>query len=454
MTRGMPSPEPLLAAWMYTNTSQELMWCVRTAKYSRFAKAVADLDPVHLISRNRAFPQLIQATRSCTIASYMVSLDAAALQAASAAYPKPSTFQPNYGTAGFRAEASLLPSTVFRCGLLIGLRAKSTGQVRVDSVRLCSAHCQQGQGLVCNTSVGVRVGEQGLPCSEVQLMARVLIYHSSVSLGRPYRMQAASTACLCVLRHAPACPPPPSHHPHLTTIPPQACGVMITASHNPETDNGVKLVEPSGEMLAPDWEAHATALAQAATDEQLATLVLALANSTTPAPSTSQPASNTSSSANGTEAHSAPASAATAGRCTVLIGRDTRPSGEDLVAACRAGVLAVGAHVMDVGVVSTPELHFCVQTYNQYHAVQEASYFTNLLESYRNLSRGASSPQQPVHVDCANGVGALKLQHMLPQLQQLGLELVLYNTGEGRLNHLCGADYVQKEQTYPAGACQ
>jgi phosphoacetylglucosamine mutase len=229
---------------------------------------------------------------------------------------------------------------------------------------------------------------------------------------------------------------------------------MITASHNPETDNGVKLVEPSGEMLAPDWEAHATALAQAATDEQLATLVLALANSTTPAPSTSQPASNTSSSANGTEAHSAPASAATAGRCTVLIGRDTRPSGEDLVAACRAGVLAVGAHVMDVGVVSTPELHFCVQTYNQYHAVQEASYFTNLLESYRNLSRGASSPQQPVHVDCANGVGALKLQHMLPQLQQLGLELVLYNTGEGRLNHLCGADYVQKEQTYPAGACQ
>lgn len=54
-------------------------------------------------------------------------------------------------------------------------------------------------------------------------------------------------------------------------------------------------------------------------------------------------------------------------------------------------------------------------------------------------------------MDCANGVGALKLQQMVPQLQQLGLNLVLYNTGEGRLNHLCGADYVQKEQTYPAG---
>ena len=38
-------------------------------------------------------------------------------------------------------------------------------------------------------------------------------------------------------------------------------GVMITASHNPEEDNGVKLVDPSGEMLNVDWEAYATKLA-------------------------------------------------------------------------------------------------------------------------------------------------------------------------------------------------
>lgn len=56
-------------------------------------------------------------------------LDAAALRAACSAYPKPADFRPSYGTAGFRAEASLLPSTVFRCGLLIGLRAKAAGQV-------------------------------------------------------------------------------------------------------------------------------------------------------------------------------------------------------------------------------------------------------------------------------------------------------------------------------------
>lgn len=33
---------------------------------------------------------------------------------ASAAYRKPPSFNPSYGTAGFRAEASLLPSTLFR----------------------------------------------------------------------------------------------------------------------------------------------------------------------------------------------------------------------------------------------------------------------------------------------------------------------------------------------------
>jgi phosphoacetylglucosamine mutase len=36
---------------------------------------------------------------------------------------------------------------------------------------------------------------------------------------------------------------------------------MITASHNPEEDNGVKLIDPQGEMLEASWENYATLLA-------------------------------------------------------------------------------------------------------------------------------------------------------------------------------------------------
>lgn len=36
---------------------------------------------------------------------------------------------------------------------------------------------------------------------------------------------------------------------------------MITASHNDEPDNGVKLVDPHGEMLEASWEGIATKLA-------------------------------------------------------------------------------------------------------------------------------------------------------------------------------------------------
>ena len=44
----------------------------------------------------------------------------------------------------------------------------------------------------------------------------------------------------------------------------RACGIVITASHNPEADNGVKLVDCTGGMLPPTWEAYAEALAMLA----------------------------------------------------------------------------------------------------------------------------------------------------------------------------------------------
>lgn len=36
---------------------------------------------------------------------------------------------------------------------------------------------------------------------------------------------------------------------------------MVTASHNPEADNGVKIIDPRGEMLEEAWESWATKFA-------------------------------------------------------------------------------------------------------------------------------------------------------------------------------------------------
>lgn len=46
-------------------------------------------------------------------------------------------------------------------------------------------------------------------------------------------------------------------------------GLMITASHNKVSDNGVKIADPSGGMLTQEWEPFAEALANASSSQEL-----------------------------------------------------------------------------------------------------------------------------------------------------------------------------------------
>ncbi|XP_054425642.1 phosphoacetylglucosamine mutase isoform X2 [Pteronotus mesoamericanus] len=206
-------------------------------------------------------------------------------------------------------------------------------------------------------------------------------------------------------------------------------GVMVTASHNPEEDNGVKLVDPLGEMLAPSWEEHATCLANAE-EQDLQRVLLDISKKA--AVDLQQDA-------------------------FVVIGRDTRPSSETLSRSVIDGVTVLGGQFHDYGLLTTPQLHYmvyCRNTNGQYGKATVEGYYQKLSKAFVELTKQASchgDEHPPLKVDCANGIGALKLGEMGRFLSQ-GLTLQLFNVGtKGKLNHLCGADFVKSHQKPPQG---
>ncbi|KAF3939031.1 hypothetical protein ABW19_dt0206870 [Dactylella cylindrospora] len=255
---------------------------------------------------------------------------------ASSAYPKPDlTFQ--YGTAGFRMKADLLPSVVFRVGLLAALRSRVHGGAVI--------------------------------------------------------------------------------------------GVMITASHNPPADNGVKLVDPMGEMLEASWEAHGTAFANAATDEEVYNLYSKLESDL------------------GIKDEA---------KARVIYGCDTRESSPALVKALKDALDAVDVYSIDCGTVTTPQLHYLVRCFNTqatgnpYGEPTLEGYYKKLSAAFNELM--ADRPDNgSITVDCANGVGGPKLRELAKYLND-SIEIIVTNedtTTFSKLNSQCGADYVKTNQRLP-----
>ena len=126
-------------------------------------------------------------------------------------------------------------------------------------------------------------------------------------------------------------------------------GVMITASHNPHTDNGVKLVEPNGDMLIAEWESYAIQLANAQTPTELLAIISDIVQK--------QDIND-------------------GNKASVGIGRDTRPSGVELLEAVKDGILLAGGTFQDFGVLTTPQCHYLVASSN------DSSFGGNDCESY------------------------------------------------------------------------
>jgi phosphoacetylglucosamine mutase len=216
----------------------------------------------------------------------------------------------------------------------------------------------------------------------------------------------------------------------------QFVGVMITASHNPECDNGAKIVDTDGGMLSQSWEPYAEDLINAKTSSDALSLMDTMSSS---------------------EAIDKDANA------VILIGKDTRPHSTALADCARRGGESLGAVVYDLGEVTTPQLHFVVMYLNSLDdaCVKDPKvgldvYFKTLSTGYVSLLESAklTDKTHSIIIDGSNGIGAHQVKFLVDEINRISpvLEVDIRNkVGDGPVNENCGAEIVQKSQV--ACAC-
>ncbi|KAK6110775.1 Phosphoglucomutase/phosphomannomutase alpha/beta/alpha domain I family protein [Brugia pahangi] len=204
----------------------------------------------------------------------------------------------------------------------------------------------------------------------------------------------------------------------------QTIGVMITASHNPMEDNGVKIIDPMGGMLDAAWENYADLIVNSSDSEFLRKSQEFLRQF----------------------------SGRVVENATVFTAIDTRPSSKYIEEAAFCGAQCARVVGRRLGLLTTPQLHYIVRCQNDssYGVPTEAGYYAkvqNALAGLNFVTRCGKAYIPTLYLDCANGIGAQKFPLMCIRWSVLVVNLM--NDQKTQLNDKCGADYVKIEKKFP-----
>jgi len=173
-------------------------------------------------------------------------------------------------------------------------------------------------------------------------------------------------------------------------------GIIITASHNPSCDNGVKIINSNGFLLMNDEEKECTDFINNKLEDPL------ILGKYIP---------------------------------KILIANDTRRSGALIKRLVIGGIKSIidNAIIEDLDYLSTPQMHYELVSINQKIKILYEDYYLKHIDL-----------KQDIIVDCSNGIGTKVLED-LEYHNLINTKVDDYNL----LNNNCGSDYICINQCLP-----